>query len=297
MKIFISWSGPSSQKIAGFLREWLPNIIQEASVWVSAQDIEKGQRWLVAVSSSLSESNYGIIVVTPENKRAPWLMFEAGALSKSLDARVTALLCGLQHSDVAGTPLFQFQNTIIGQDEVFAAVRSINSAAETPLNEGRLKTVFDKFWPDLDDFYKTIHFQSEEKIDSEKDIDIVGRMKAVLEEFARSAQKNQYNADVRVAAERNSRHQDRKGRLHPPLDYVAPGSKIVVSRHESLQFEPTSVAKDFRSIIEAAADVGVRENSMIFVLKSPTSLDKLDAAVEYLKIQNWVADVQVEMAE
>ncbi|MFI7596671.1 hypothetical protein [Actinoplanes sp. NPDC049681] len=84
MKIFVSWSKPISMKFAQLLREWLPDVIQEVSPWVSSEDIEKGQRWALEVGEKLDAISEGILCVAAENQHEPWLTFEAGALAKSL---------------------------------------------------------------------------------------------------------------------------------------------------------------------------------------------------------------------
>lgn len=86
MKVFISWSGDYSGKIAIALREWLPSVIQSLEQpYVSSEDIAKGSRWNAEVTKELENSCFGIICLTPENLIAPWLHFEAGALSKIID--------------------------------------------------------------------------------------------------------------------------------------------------------------------------------------------------------------------
>ena len=85
MKVFISWSGKRSQALANMLRDWLPNVIQAIKPWMSDVDIDKGSRWSKDIALQLEESKVGIICLTPENLEAPWILFEAGALSKSLE--------------------------------------------------------------------------------------------------------------------------------------------------------------------------------------------------------------------
>jgi hypothetical protein len=85
MKVFISWSGERSRAVAEALWEWLPNVIQTVNPWVSLADIEKGARWSTEIASQLETCCVGLICLTPENLSAPWLLFEAGAISKTLD--------------------------------------------------------------------------------------------------------------------------------------------------------------------------------------------------------------------
>ena len=85
MKVFLSWSGPRSHKVAIIFREWLPSVIQEIVPYVSSEDIDKGARWSTDIANELSDSTFGILCVTRENINEPWLTFEAGALSKSME--------------------------------------------------------------------------------------------------------------------------------------------------------------------------------------------------------------------
>jgi hypothetical protein len=84
MKVFISWSGERSQALAQALRDWLPLVLHYVEPWLSQSDIEPGERWASEVSKELEVSNFGIICVTKENTESPWILFEAGALAKSL---------------------------------------------------------------------------------------------------------------------------------------------------------------------------------------------------------------------
>ena len=41
MKVFISWSGEKSKKIAEVFRDWLPQVIQAIEPFVSFEDIKR----------------------------------------------------------------------------------------------------------------------------------------------------------------------------------------------------------------------------------------------------------------
>lgn len=101
MKVFISWSGDLSHKVAVILRDWLPSVIQSLESYVSSEDIDKGARWSTDISKELEDSSFGILCITRENLDPPWLNFEAGALSKSVDrSRVSPFLFGVKRSDI-----------------------------------------------------------------------------------------------------------------------------------------------------------------------------------------------------
>lgn len=151
MKVFISWSGEMSKAVAEALHSWLPCVIQALKPWVSSHDIERGVRWSPTLAKELDETTVGIICLTPDNLKAPWILFEAGALSKTVDtAFVCPFLFRVENSDLED-PLAQFQTTKAQKDETRNLIQTINkSSGASALDEGALNRVFEKWWPDLE---------------------------------------------------------------------------------------------------------------------------------------------------
>jgi hypothetical protein len=152
LKVFLSWSGEHSHKVAVVLRDWLPSVIQSVEPYVSSEDIDKGARWSTDIAKELESSGYGILCVTRDNVDAPWLNFEAGALSKSVDkGRVSPFLFAIKRSEVKAGPILQFQSTIAEREDVLKLLHSINAASQQgALEETRLNTVFEVWWPQLE---------------------------------------------------------------------------------------------------------------------------------------------------
>lgn len=136
--------------VATALREWIPNTLQAVSPWMSDYDIHAGARWSSEMSLQLSKSRFGIICLTPENLEAPWVMFEAGVLSKEMEyAYVVPYLFGFESSDLTG-PLAQFQAVRANKDDTKKVIQVMNKAlGESALPDTRLSVVFEKWWPDL----------------------------------------------------------------------------------------------------------------------------------------------------
>jgi hypothetical protein len=156
MKIFISWSGNTSRAVAVALRQWLPSVLQIVQPYVSSEDIEKGARWSAEIARELNDTAFGVICVTKDNVGSPWLNFEAGALSKSVDtSRVSPFLLDLRTADLVG-PLSQFQATLPQLEDVTRLVRSINSSTERPVDETRLGRSVEMWWPELEEQLKAI---------------------------------------------------------------------------------------------------------------------------------------------
>ncbi len=123
MKIFISWSGEKSKEIASVFKEWIPSVIQVAKPFFSPNDIDKGTRWFSDISEELDKTQIGLIFLTKDNLQAPWLMFEAGALSKYIDkARVCPILFGVEPTDIEG-PLIQFQATRFTKEDIQKVIK------------------------------------------------------------------------------------------------------------------------------------------------------------------------------
>lgn len=151
MNVFISWSGARSMAVAEALRSWLPRVIQAARPWMSEEDISAGSRWLSEVQSELYKSSLGIICVTPENQANPWLLFEAGALSKALtESHVCPLLLDLAPSQLGG-PLAQFQASAAdreGVERIVFALNRVLGPAGVPIDD--LRETVDVWWPKLE---------------------------------------------------------------------------------------------------------------------------------------------------
>jgi hypothetical protein len=154
--VFISWSGERSRLVAEALRGWLPFVLQTVKPWMSVTDEEKGSRWESEISARLEETEVGIICLTPENLNSPWLLFEAGALSKKLsESRVCTYLLDLTPAEVR-PPMGMFQHTVIARDETRKLLDTINNAQANPVVKAVLDASFDKFWPELDEKIKAI---------------------------------------------------------------------------------------------------------------------------------------------
>ncbi|HLX73040.1 MAG TPA: toll-Interleukin receptor [Verrucomicrobiae bacterium] len=155
MKVFISWSGELSHRVAAILNDWIPNVIQNAQPWLSSEDIEKGEIWFGAISEKLSDISIGIICLTVENLNAPWILFEAGSLSKGLTKnRVCTLLIENQSTDLK-PPLSQFNWTRPVKADMAKLVETINAVdKDKALPAERLTKAFERWWPDFEERFK-----------------------------------------------------------------------------------------------------------------------------------------------
>lgn len=151
MEIFISWSGPRSRAVAEALKKWLPMIVNAFDPWFSQDDIDRGARWSSEIAGRLSTAKAGIICLTPSNLSEPWILFEAGAISKTLERTyVCPLLIGLEPSDVTG-PLSQFQATKATKDDLLPLLKTMNKGiGEGAIPQTQIEKAFELLWPTLE---------------------------------------------------------------------------------------------------------------------------------------------------
>lgn len=170
MKVFISWSGERSLKVAQVFRNWLPLVLQSIEPYVSSEDIDKGTRWSTDIAQELEYSTFGILCVTKENLNAPWIAFEAGALSRTMDkSHVCPFLFDIKRAEING-PILQFQSTIFLQEDIKKLIISLNKACgELAIKDAVLEKTFSLCYPSLEEelnqikhFYQNADTPSEE---------------------------------------------------------------------------------------------------------------------------------------
>ena len=191
MKVFLCWSGETSRAIAEALRGWLPKVIQAVEPWMSATDITAGTRWNPDLAQQLEKTHFGVLCLTPDNLVAPWLLFEAGALSKSVaTSNVCPYLFKVQPSDVTG-PLSQFQAIPADKEGTWKLLGSVNTAIQTVNERGLasdlLKELFDAWWPNLETQFEGIKPKVEDKPQPRTQSDLLEEILLLARRIAYSA--------------------------------------------------------------------------------------------------------------
>jgi len=165
-QVFISWSGKRSLAVAEALCLFIPRVIPQLKdrLFVST-GIEKGSRWSDEIARHLEEADAGILCLTAEGLTSPWLHFEAGALTKGLDAshsrraedpaatansRIFTYLHGLSPTAFTG-PLSQYQWTSATRDDTWRLMNALHDLfADDPSDARAARRRFDDRWPELE---------------------------------------------------------------------------------------------------------------------------------------------------
>lgn len=184
MKVFISWSGELSRGVAQVITKNMKLILQEADFFFSKHDIESGARWGREISDALEECQFGIFCLTPDNQHKPWVLFEAGALTKTTDAKGCALLLqGLKPTDVTG-PLAQFQHRTMDREGFETLVLDINKSLKKPQDVDGIRMLLDALYPKIESAYKDLS-----EVISNKPIEVKRSPDEMLEEILESVRR------------------------------------------------------------------------------------------------------------
>lgn len=186
--MFLSWSGTASRQIAEILYGWIPRVLQAVEPFLSSQDIEKGERWLSSISTNLENIDVGIVVMTKSNIGAPWINFEAGALSKKIDrSRIIPVLSGISDTDLVNHPLAQFQYVKIEKDDMTRLFRMLNQSCPKPLPELQFEETFnlwfDKYFDQLQKIKTTPAEKKEQSAKSDPTEARLQRIESALDEI------------------------------------------------------------------------------------------------------------------
>jgi hypothetical protein len=222
LPVFISWSGERSLAVAKHIKTWLPDVVRNAEPWLSKEDLRKGLQWLPELNKNLGAAGFGLSVITADNKDAPWLLFEAGAITKALpDKYCCPLLCDLKQADISG-PFANFQSTVITKKEdMLQLVKTMNDASgESKVDEDRLSRWFSGAW---DEFCKNVNQALAAKLPKSSPAKVETTDRELLEELLSTVR--------RIAIEPRSRTEVLRRRFEgqliaPPEAYLSEISKL-----------------------------------------------------------------------
>lgn len=222
-------------------------VVQSAKPWMSDEDIAAGARWLTEISATLNSAKVGIICVTPENQHNPWLLFEAGALSKTLEQTcVCPLVFEMTPGQLDG-PLTQFQANSLNREGVGKVIATINKGlAERQIDSHQLDQIIDVWWPKLEDRLKALSPPPEPTV--------ARSTEDQLEELLTLARENLRRENLRLEA---SRERDEK--LDVMLGFMDQAGAAMGALQSQAQRMQAPVAKG----IEAAIAMSGSANAML----------------------------------
>lgn len=157
VKVFISWSGERARRVGHAVKAYLDvTFASHVSTFLSDADVAAGVRFMTAIGTNLDEADLGVVVVTRTNQRAPWLLFEVGALAaKSSMGNVIPLLVDLERKELE-SPLNQFQNVLgASRQSVDKLSDRIWQELDRLPGESTYKMLRESAWPGLEEALRT----------------------------------------------------------------------------------------------------------------------------------------------
>lgn len=168
--VFLSWSGDQSRKVAEAFSDLFKAVFAPTiKSFMSSKDIAAGDRSIRTLFTMLEKCNYGVCFINSENARAPWIQFEAGALSKIIDdSKVMVLI--LDESSISslyGTPLSEFQHKLFNKEDIKSIFEEI--IKNFGFNDDK-ESFMQRFNGSWDEFYDKSRAVLDEKKGKKEDV-------------------------------------------------------------------------------------------------------------------------------
>jgi hypoxanthine phosphoribosyltransferase len=121
---------------------------------VSNSDIPPGVPWFDFIIKQLNDAKFGIICLTKENFDNQYILFEAGAIAKTVDKEPFVCPYLIDHTlrefQSLPAPLTQFQAKRANEKGTWGLILALNNSLDKDqLSKDRLKKAFELWWPFL----------------------------------------------------------------------------------------------------------------------------------------------------
>ncbi len=148
-RIFISWSGSPSKEVARVTNDWLRFLFDRAEPWYSDKDIYPGTQTISEIHENLNRADAGVLLVTADNQKSPWINYEAGVLAQRVTSSLVIPILIDEESPTALTgPLGRLQNATLAKEHMLKVARAL--ADPVGLEEVRLSAKFEMSWSEFE---------------------------------------------------------------------------------------------------------------------------------------------------
>lgn len=131
----------------------LPSLFDDAKPWISTEN-RSGSIWLPEIDKQLSDTDFGIVCVSKQNQGAPWLNYEAGALSRKVDAKrelMPVLLVDFDDTVEVKGPVTGFQMKFATLDGFYSIMKDLNESELGPgIDKDILRKRVELNWPTIE---------------------------------------------------------------------------------------------------------------------------------------------------
>lgn len=157
MKVYIGWSGETSEKIASILDSCLPILNPHIETFVSV-DMERGSALRNAFSEIIS-CDCALFCVTKENVNSSWLRYQAGAFSGQEKSVIPVFFdTSIRLLD----PLSQFPSLTLKKDDMRKLAYALNTyCGDDAVSPEALDATFEGVYPTIERMLKDIRKSQE----------------------------------------------------------------------------------------------------------------------------------------
>lgn len=152
MKVFLNWSGEESRRIAGLLRDWLPEILDAVEPWLAADTFGRSNHWLEVNAGPFTKAGMIVACVTPANSGENWKSLDPSDFELSIAETPPQLVLLLGGVDVSSLQRVPAGASVITADRqgIQLLVEKLNGLADRPMDYTILGRRIDAMWPRLE---------------------------------------------------------------------------------------------------------------------------------------------------
>ncbi len=164
-EIFISWSKTKSGELAKITKHFLETLLPNTKIFMSAEDIHAGDYVQDTIIQHIERCDVLILCFTSENKKSPWLLYEAGYAS-GLHKRVIPFLFdkdSLWHSWI-DNPMNIAKEIDICKDSFETDFLEAFSLVKSPLTDSCIRTFKERII-ETKEKYREVDIQCEDLIE------------------------------------------------------------------------------------------------------------------------------------
>lgn len=212
IKIFLSWSGDKSKKLANVFKTYVADILPKVDFYFSPDDLKGGEKWRQSIEEGLNNNTYGIIFLTPSNLTSKWIYFEAGAISKSTkQAKILPFLYKIDINEL-GQPFSDYQCKSFSADSILTTILEINDCQSEvyQLPSETIKRNFNRLSNEIETETKNINTinevmeNSEPQIEDASLLDSEDKLNEILQIMREQSSKTDIKKNTEIKTNTNS---------------------------------------------------------------------------------------------
>ena len=162
MKVWIAWSGKTSQEVAAILKSWLVTMNPHIEAFFSSKNIAPGTNWIEELHRNVFECDCALFCLTSDNIHSPWLYYEAGVLHNTKN--IIPVLFDVPAYQLDG-PFIQFQALTFEKENLWKIVNFLNGlCGQDAVPAKELRGKFETLYPTVEKMLALVRDSQQERL-------------------------------------------------------------------------------------------------------------------------------------